>query len=213
MKIVLQILVVFVLVFASQSTTAQLFGPRTLGRNARGNQMTDTATAGTVTEDRRFVRGARSADNFVGADRTEASVFVGNTQATNNGEVSTAVETLREQPTINVNRNAREPRRGMYRARLRIAFSLQSPPQPGSGTATQALPPVVGISQPLQELSAKLGFQISHVPTERVATLSGTVQTMHDRQIAELLAMFEPGVETVKNDLQVESSRQRSPVR
>ena len=167
--------------------------------------MTDTSTAGTVTEDRRFVRGMRSSDNFVGADRTEASVFVGSTQATNDGEVTTAVETLREQPTVRVNRDATAARRGMYRPRLRIAFAPQ-PPLRGDGSPKPQRS-FETLSIPLRELSNERGVQISHVPMERAATLSGTVPTEHDRQIAELLVMFEPGVETVKNDLQVTEPR------
>lgn len=205
MKSTLHILAI-VTVFAScRSTSAQLFGPRSLGRNARGDQMVDTATAGTVTEDRRFVRGSRSSDNFVGSDRTEASVFVGNTQATNDGDITTAVETLREQRTIQVNRNATASRRGMYRPRLRINFALQPPEE--NRAEGQRLNSFATLSESTQELSAERGFRVNHAPTERAAILSGTVPTEHDRQIAELLVMFEPGVETVKNDLQVKPTR------
>ena len=201
MKTLVPLLTLFLLLALPHSCDAQLFGPRNVGRNARGNQLTDTATAGTVTEDRRFVRGTRSADNFVGADRQEATAFVGSSQTTNDGEVTTAVEGLREQPTVRVNRTATEPRRGMYRPRLRIGFSPQ--PLVQGGTGQKDLHPFNRISQPLRELSAERRFQISYVPTERVATLAGTVATEHDRRIAELLVSFEPGVETVKNDLQV----------
>lgn len=201
MKTTNQVLTLLLLVVLSRSADAQLFGPRSVGRNARGNQLTDSSTAGTITEDRRFIRGSRSADNFVGADRQEATAFVGSAQTINDGEVTTAVEGLSELPTARVNRSATEPRRGMYRPRLRIGFSLQRQVQ--EGTRQRALRSFITISQPLQELSAERGFRISHAPTERVATLTGTVATEHDRQIAELLARFEPGVETVKNDLQL----------
>lgn len=201
MKTTTQVLTLLLLAVLSPSADAQLFGPRDVGRNTRGNQLSDSATAGTVTEDRRFVRGSRSADNFVGADRQEASAFVGSTQTVNDGEVTTAVEGLREQPAARVNRMAMETRQGMYRPRLRIGFSLRRPNR--DGMQSHARHSFDRISQPLHELSGERGFRINHVPRERVATLTGTVPTEHDRQIAELLASFEPGVETVKNDLQV----------
>lgn len=205
MKWSLHILSLLCCTMVCESATAQLFGPRAIGRNARGNQMTDTSTAGTVTDDRRFVRGSRSADNFVGADRTEASVFVGNAQATNDGAVTTAVESLREQPTARVNRTATTIRRGMYRPRLSIGFSTQPESQQVADSRGQTT--FLRLSQPIRELSVDRGFQVSHVPTERGAILTGTVRTEHDRQIAELLVMFEPGVETVTNRLEVQNSR------
>lgn len=199
MRIIVRIVGLLVLIASCQSASAQLFGPRNVGRNARGNQVVDTATAGTVTANRRFVRGSRSSDNFVGADRTESRVFVGNTQATNDGDVTTSVETLREQPVARVNRSATASVRGMYRPRLTIAFGSSDGNPAGPGDVN-SVPP---LSTSLTELSSEFGIHVSHVPRARTATLTGTVPTEHHRRIAELLVLFEPGVETVENDLQV----------
>ena len=197
-----QILGLLVLFVLSDSTSAQLFGPRRVGRNVRGNPAPSTSSVGTVTEDRRFVRGNRSANDFVGTDSTEARAFVGSTQATNDGNVTTAVESLREQPNVRVNRPATISRRGIYRPRLQIAFSVQPAEQPESLPQDHQAP-FETLSGSVRELSREHSFRITHDPRERSATLTGTVPTEHDRQIAELLVLFEPGVETVENDLRV----------
>lgn len=209
------------LLFSTVSVEAQLFGPRDVGRNTRGASRTAPNAAGTVTQDRRFVRGSRTASDFVGTDKEAAAAFVGNTQAINDGNVTSAVTGLREQPTMRVNRPLTIPRTGLYAPRVKIDFEV--PPRVDSGptvpdTTTQdpapsnsnaANPPRVAaaelpqMSLALRQLVRRHGLQISPAPTERSVILSGTVPTEHDRRIAELLANFEPGLENVKNDLQV----------
>jgi hypothetical protein len=180
----------------AEQAKAQLFGPRSIGRNTRGQQMTALESAGSVDETRRFVRGQRAANNFVGSDRDEAAAFIGNVQATNDGEVTDSVTGLREQPTARVNRARVRKTTGLYAARLSPNFARQ-PQQSGHAVVRPAY------SAALNSLSEQRGFQISLSPTRRSAILTGTVQSEHDRQIAELLVMFEPGLENVKNDLQV----------
>ncbi len=189
------VLIIWSIVPADRAS-AQLFGPRSIGRNARGDQLTSMESAGTVGGSRRFVRGQRAANDFVGSDRDEAAAFIGNIQATNDGEVTDSVTGLREQPTVRVNRARVRKTTGLYAARLSPDFVTQLP---GAGAAAQK--PVFSVA--LGMLSEQQGFQISLSPTQRSATLTGTVQTNHDRQIAEILVMFEPGLESVKNDLQV----------
>lgn len=198
-------------VLSSASAHAQLFGPRSIGKNSRGRNLTAPDAVGTVTEDRRFVRGSRAAGDFVGADKGETSAFVGNTQAVNDGTVTSAVTGLREQTTVRVNRPLTVRRTGIYAPRITVGFevppriyspSFSSEPavaRPGEVTPTAS--PVV--SSALQQMGDRLGFQVNPSPTERVATLTGTVPTAHDRRIAELLASFEPGLGSVKNDLRV----------
>ena len=153
-------------------------------------------SAGSIGGQRRFVRGQRALNDFVGADRGDAADFVGNIQSTNDGEVTDSVTGLREQPTVRVNRARVRKTTGLYAARLSPDFATQLP---GAGAAAQK--PVFSVA--LSMLSEQRGFQVSLSPTQRSAVLTGTVQTNHDRQIAELLVMFEPGLESVKNDLLV----------
>jgi len=189
------ILIIWSMVPADRAS-AQLFGPRNIGRNSRGQQLTTMGSAGSVGENRRFVRGQRAAGDFVGTDRDDASAFVGNTQATNDGAVTDSVTGLREQATVRVNRARVRKTTGLYAPRLTPTFATQLP---GHGEFTKS--PAVSVA--LNALSEQRGFQISLSPMQRSVVLTGIVPTKHDRRIAELLVMFEPGLESVKNDLQV----------
>lgn len=176
--------------------SAQLFGPRSIGRNTRGPQVTPMELTGAVGRNRQFVGGQRAANDFVGTDRRDAAAFVGNDQATNDGDVTDSVTGLREQATVRVNRARVRKATGLYAARLSPAFATHLP-----STGDSAARPEFSIA--LNILSEQQGFQVSHSPAERSAVLTGTVRTKHDRQIAEILVMLEPGLENVKNDLQV----------
>jgi hypothetical protein len=197
----IQVLALIALFGLSDSVDAQMFGPRRIGRNSARRTVVDASDVGTATADRRFIRGSRSIEDFVGADSQETSAFVGSAQTINDGEVTTAVEGLREQPTARVNRAATPFYRGRYEPRLQVDFALQAPLSDDRSGNRRA--PGTPLSAQLQTLSAASGFQVSLAPRARVATLTGTVQTERDRRIAELLVMFEPGVESVKNDLRV----------
>jgi hypothetical protein len=195
----MRLFVFLLVVTTAASSEAQLFGPRNIGRNARGQNLTAPSRVGTVTENRRFVRGQRAADDFVGTDRTEAAAFIGNTQSTNDGAAISAVEGLRETPTMQVNRGLNRRPGGIYMPRLRLADHSSWDRSGGmNGWAVPTRP-----SASLLEISQRLNFRVSLSPRGRVAGLTGTVPTAHDRRIAEILVMFEPGVESVKNDLQV----------
>ena len=192
---------------------AQLFGPRSIGRNSRGQglrtalpQVESTSSSGT---EPRYLRSQRSTRDFVGNDSQETARFVGNTTANNDGNAGDSVSGLREQPVVRVNRVRIRRATGPYLPRLSVAFAV-----PGSPTIQQkATPPAqtdptVGESVRLSPLAKfvqqhKLG--ISPAPREHAVRLTGTVPTERDRRIAELLVLFEPGVESVANDLTIQS--------
>jgi hypothetical protein len=183
---------------------AQLFGSRDIGRNARGRNLKRPDSVGTVTEDRRFVRGSRAASDFVGSSLTDAAAFVGSTQARNDGVVPSSVTGLREQPTRRVNRPASAAVRGMYRPRMSIAFDV---PRPLPVTATDnglLLTDQPPVAPALAAMARQHNLQINLSATERTATVTGIVPTEHDRQIAEILLSFEPGLENVTNEILLE---------
>jgi len=184
---------------SAEPVSAQLFGPRNIGRNSRGQQLNAFDAAGTVSGNRRFVRGARAVGNFVGTDRGEAAGFVGSTMATNDGQVSASVTGLREQSTVRVNRPRSRNSSGVYPERLSVAFEVKR--QAATNDVASVATPET--SAALDSISNPNGIRVSRIPTERIAVLTGSVATEHDRRIAELLVMFEPGVENVTNDLQL----------
>tara|TARA_B100000676_G_C17905595_1_gene747103 strand:- start:248 stop:913 length:666 start_codon:yes stop_codon:yes gene_type:complete len=203
----------------SPALEAQLFGPRSIGRNVRGQglrtalpQVESTSATGSTSSsgaEPRYLRSQRSTRDFVGNDSQETARFVGNTTANNDGNAGDSVSGLREQPVVRVNRVRIRRATGSYLPRLSVAFAV-----PGSPTIQQkATPPAqtnptVGESVRLSPLAKfvqqhKLG--ISPDPREHAVRLTGTVPTERDRRIAELLVLFEPGVESVANDLTVQS--------
>ena len=182
-------LIVILLLYFGTSAHAQLFGPRSIGRNSRSQQLSGVTPSGTPLEQRRFVRGQRAATDFVGSDSADSSGFVGGTQMIDESEVVSTVTGLREARSVSVNRPRVLNNSGIYPERLRIDFA---PSTPKTDIAT---------SDSLATIQQKWGIEVSISPREGSVSLIGTVPTKHDRRIVELLVMFEPGVKNVRNDL------------
>ena len=199
----------FFLLFAlcvpfADSASAQLFGPRSAGRNSTRRAISRTLEiTGTLDEAPTITRQERSATDFVGSDSREVSGFVGSTQASTATSVTSAVEGLPEETSPFVNRALAKPPFGIYPARLSIAFDVPVN-SPHGATPERS-------SRQVQSLAQKLGFRIQRNRDQRSAVITGTVATDHERQIAGLLVLFEPGVETVTNEVQVQSLRSNQP--
>ena len=246
-------------VIAASPCAAQLFGPRTIRRNksSRGVSSADPGTP--PAGNRRFIRGARDASNFVGADRQEAVNFVGSTQASNDGSATTSVEGLREQSVVRVNRARQLSATGIYAERLTIGFTVprrppvnpranqnnrpsvlltpeanerasvarlnsrpaEIAPQPRRAAnaaressargGNQTTDSKTNSNQPprsrfatLNKIASQRGFSVRVSDSGEAATLTGTVASKHDREVAGILAMFEPGLQSVKNELKVD---------
>lgn len=204
---------------------AQLFGERTLGRsslNRRSRPATDST--GTVTSDRRFMRGQRSAADFVGSGQSDGGTFVGAVQGQTQGTVTPTTAGLREEarPALNVPRGPAAAD-AMYLPRLSVAFvapertvspvgiqrrydalkgARQSPaPRPGAPVENP-----VPVRKPAIRLRASIEVSVAG----RVATLRGVAASEHDRRLAELLAGFEPGIDSVNNQIRVDPQSERS---
>lgn len=178
----------------------QLFGPRRLGgtlsrqpRPGSLGQGQDPLDVGTL-RNQRFVRGNRSARNFVGADRTETREFVGLEQAgAAAGAVRSAVTGagLSGDNTFAVNQPlSPAPTTRLYDPKLVIGFELA----PLNANL---------LAQEISESLSSLSNQISVSVAERTATIRGEVASEEDRRLAEILASFEPGISAVQNDLRV----------
>ncbi|MBL4883247.1 MAG: BON domain-containing protein [Planctomycetaceae bacterium] len=188
------LLVCSLVLLLSESASAQLFGERELGGNISRRQRVSMEEVGTVDTNRRFVRGQRGSNDFVGSDRGDSATFVGREQGSTSGNVTSSVEGLREQRTRSVNRPRRTSRTGRYPARLTINFT----------SPALSLQPTVTLSPGLHSLIEKRGIQIEVSKAGRLATLRGAVSSAHDRELAELLVLFEPGIEKIENELTIE---------
>ncbi|MFP6762503.1 MAG: BON domain-containing protein [Planctomycetaceae bacterium] len=205
---------------------AQLFGKRTLGRSISrrpGASPPAMDQAGTVTSDRRFVRGQRDRTDFVGSDRGDSATFVGAAQGQTQGTVTSSTAGLREQTRriVNLPRGPQSTT-GVYLPRLSLHLATAAP--------TTAAGRKQNLSRQYRELRSRstdsspddpqpdvrrrfitrLRAKIEVSLEGRVATLHGVAASEHDRRLAGLLATFEPGIDSVNNQIRVQTGSGKS---
>lgn len=194
-------LVILTALSSTDTTYAQLFGQRTLGRSLSRNSSQANRNPGTLDGDRRFLRDQRSASDFVGASAAGggAAGFVGATSAVTNAVSS--ITGLREETRPPLNRPRTLRNGGLYAERLMLSTdSLSS----SSGESVQT-PPLI-LSSGLNAFLQARELQIEVSSEGRSVTLRGEVPSEHDRQMAAMIVSFEPGIQTVVNDLTVNPS-------
>ena len=161
---------------------------------------------GKITGDERFLRDAREATDFVGSDSGEGG-FVGG-QSAADGEIRSAIEGAlvrrAADPAINRMRSLPQLQTGMYAPRLRLGFAPTTLPAAAMETAM------------IERLSLSSAIR-STAPLEvsmagRTATLRGTVGSEHEKRLAGLMVLFEPGISKVQNELAVALPKSDSPV-
>ncbi len=163
---------------------------------------------GQITGDERYMRDARDATDFVGADSREGG-FVGG-QSTADGEIKSAIESagdlVREavDPAINRMQTLPQLQTGMYAPRLRLGFTPTTLPAPvleRSMAQRLTASSVIHSTAPLEVSMAG-----------RSARLRGTVGSEHEKRLAGLMLLFEPGISKVQNELAVATPESNSPV-
>ena len=112
------------------SASAQLFGDRNIRPNRRPQA---TNSAAMITGSERFVRGNRTADDFVGAGTSATGTFVGATPPATIGRVTGTVVGPTEEPATQVNVPRSRAAAGLYAERLTINFE----PRAGEGLRAQ----------------------------------------------------------------------------
>ena len=152
------------------------------------------AEIGEVSGSERFIRGNRRANDFVGSDSRDPRTFIGSQQGTTTGTVRSATEDLRAIPDNGgrINRPLRKRRpREMYEPQLEVAFRVVS-------RSTETIE--TSLVRHLHSVEVRFG-SIQATVIDRTVTLRGTVGTDHDKRLAELLVLFEPGIADVRNAL------------
>ena len=178
---------------------AQLFGSRSLGQPLqRGVGPSRFSQAGELQGSERFLRGNRGRLDFVGSDQREQQGFVGSEQARGTGAVMSSTAGLRKRPDRDsqINRRLTLPDAGeMYHPRLRLGFELPKTFLTDLG------------HQLTEELSASARFseqcRLVGSGEGRTAILQGEVTSARERDLAELVALVEPGISQVRNELKV----------
>ncbi len=181
------------------SASAQLFGDTDISRN-RKRKSVDSAAV--VTGSEKFVRGNRTAGDFVGAAAAGEATFVGAALAPTTAVALGSVAGLVEEAAPRVNVPRTRTVAGIYAERLTVAFE----PLANEGIR---LPFRTTLSEPLSQIATNRGFEVTLSPMDSSVLLRGTVESPRQKRIAELLVLFEPGIGTVTNELRVEPKRSR----
>ena len=168
---------------------AQLFGTRP---GSRRTSLGSTQTADQLRD--RFEREERNAEEFVGRRNTG---FVGGVVGADS-EVSSVVG-LREESRPILNRPRVVRPAGMYPERLVLGDQFNDL-KPSEGARSDAE------SNGLRSFIQSRSIQLKIDPATHHAELTGEVASEHERQMASLVAGFEPGVDTVTNALVVNPS-------
>lgn len=189
----------------SNQASGQQFGMGQSGTgigNALGNNgQLQLGNGGQTTGSERFMRGNRQAGNFVGSDISEVTQLFSNLTAgrTNTDGAGNFGPQNRgrgnEFDNMQSNNQAT-----IVPHRLMIGFRYPQPrialpaPNAAGGTTIRGLARIPSRGPLTVELQ------------DRTATLRGVVATAHDRALAEQLALLEPGISQVQNELQVAES-------
>ncbi len=212
-KITITAVGVFVLVLAEGADTAhgQMFGARSVGqplaRRPVPGASLEQEDVGTLQGNERFLRQNRRASDFVGSDIRDIQRFVGALQARALRQQllpSTQGLTRRVDRSESVNQPLPPVRRGTpYYPRLELSF--EAAPVPDTLLpARQALETLARSTQ----LSGP--SRIAVWMAGRTAILQGEVLSEADRDLAEILLTFEPGISAIQNQLQVNPALQDS---
>lgn len=204
------------------TSTSGAFGGRTLGggggaatasrsfTGTKAGQGVDTS-AGSVTGNERFVRGNRGAGDFVGGDSRDAA----NPFSSQSGGLSaqSAMSGLRTgQNGGNRGNNQGNNNQGMggqfgnsrqqvkLRPTLKVEFEHR-PPAPQKLTTELAQ----RFNRPTSRIRVATPLDVQM--EGQTVVLRGAVATEHDRDLAERLALLEPGISTVRNELTVASPK------
>jgi hypothetical protein len=152
--------------------------------------------AGQLSNSERFVRDNRQAGQFVGADTGDTQNFL---SALTSGRAMSSIQGLQQrQQTFNPNTAGQEDNQRKYRIQVQVAFDH---PAPSTPALTVNLQRQLGPTSQLRSLGP-IRVEIQG----RTAILSGTVATEHMRALAEKLALLEPGISEVRNELTVSAA-------
>jgi len=194
----------------TDSAEAQMFGSRNVGqplaRRPGPGALEEQVNVGTLQGSERFLRQNRSALDFVGRDIAEIPRFLGNIQARTRGQIPASTQglTRRVDRSESINQPLLPARRGMlYPPRLDI--NLESSLSLDSTLAGQKALETLVRSPQLAGTS-----RIEVLVAGRTAILQCEVHSASDRELAEILLTFEPGISAIQNDLQVNPQLQPS---
>jgi hypothetical protein len=201
---------------------AQLFGSRTLGTSStqpRSNSSSGSAMGLNSVRDRYF-SDYFSDDDFIGTDSGSQRGFVGtqrlfspgagqtstSSRSSTRGRTSTPTVRIEQAPDANrslPSSTSRGSSRGLYSPRLAVGFG-QPEGAPAEVNTSSGQQLAIALTSRLESAFAEdPGRRIEASLADGKATLRGSVSSEHERTLAGLLALFEPGISEVQNQLEV----------
>lgn len=188
----------------------QMFGARSLGQpltRSPGAGALDTMQedVGSLRSSHRFLRANRRPTDYVGRDIRDLEHYIGSLQARVRGAVPASTEGLRRRVDRSETMNLPVPpatRGTMPYPRLEISFDSV-----GEDTSVLSQRSLETLARS-PELSGT--SRIAVYVEGRTAILLGEVPSARDRELAELLMSFEPGVSEVQNELQLNPNLRES---
>lgn len=184
----------------------QLFGARSVGRPLTSSRSGGDGV-GQMQGNERYVRGNRGRE-FVGSDRRDTQAFVGSEQGRTGGSIVSSLAGLRRPADRTADINKPLPassgnRAALYPPRLVVADdATESEPSRGLG------PPSDWGAEWIRQLADSPQFDAPRVAVSvegRTAILQGEVASARERDLLEILVLFEPGISQVQNRLEVRS--------
>ena len=186
--------------FAAQAQ-AQFSGSRAGGSVLAQDPLgKETNAAGTLNFNERFIRGNRRPGAFIGGDSRSRRGFIGTQQGGQAGRSRPAISGTRLSTAPDANRTgtrAGQSRSDPYAPRLSVAFDVT---RPSDQAVAQGLTRQL-LASPEFHSTDRIGVSVEGA----IATLRGEVASERDRSLAESLVLFEPGIDSVRNELKVRS--------
>ncbi len=196
----------FVGISAAHAQSRGLFGNQAGGSSGSGRGRTFTggdvggvtagAQGGGRMNDSSLINGPARQGSFVGSDVADLQRFIGSSQADPQANAQRILRGLTQGFQSNQPQNQDSGRsQRKFRTRVRIGFR----PVPISNAEVSER-----LSRTLsRSLHVRIAAGMRVVVDERTATLRGSVATHHARRLAEQLALLEPGVSRVQNEIVV----------
>lgn len=188
------------LVATTSVAQAQLFGTRTLGQPLSRRPGASAGNgAGEIAGNERFLRENRRRSDFVGSDQRDQQGFVGSQQARGTGPVISSTAGLREKTDRSSQTNRPLPalaKGAMYPPRIRL--DQVTPVTDGKQAASRLAEQLAKSTR----FSSACRFSVS--VAGRQAIVQGEVSSARERHLVELVLLFEPGIESVSNQLKVQ---------
>lgn len=202
--------------FGGMNSSSGLFGSRSLGQGVGGRNgsafgaaggtpgnLVEQAQqgAGQVSGGERFLRDNRQPGQFVGADAADTSNFFSQLTGQGVGGLEQLGQNRGRQFTGN--QNGQMSRKAPLRPRLSIGFKYPMPAQTQLGRQLQTRIAKL----PRLEILAPVNVAIEN----QTAILTGRVATAHDREMIAQIALLEPGIAHVENQLLVGQPTEQAP--